>query len=201
MISKLRIIILFIVLPILSFGQLDSVLKSFTAIVNEDEIILNWIMYGGYQCNGTDILRSTDGLEFEIIGEIPGLCGDPVSDESYTFTDTSPIINSVNYYRLQLRFYGESHIISRDFFQYNENAYLILPHPVFEIGEIKFHNSSADNFILDLYSTSGQFVHTQSTNLDYFEINARELKRGIYVFVIRSESGVLIRGKIVISNI
>jgi len=201
MLFRVYIIVIFIIVPLLSFGQLDSILKVFTAIVDDDQIIINWTMAGGYQCNGTVIERSVDGETFYRIGDIPGLCGDPVSDESYSYVDTAPQINNVNFYRLNLQFYGVSFVIQRSIYDLNGGGYLILPNPIISSGRIKFENPIKEEHVLQLFSMNGQMIYIEESNEDYFILDSAIKPKGIYLFVIRSESGKFIRGKIVIGNI
>ena len=83
-------------------------------------------------CNGLGIQRSVNGLNFNTIGFIEGVCGSLTEAVRYTFTDSMPPVSSTVYYRIDLGPYGFSDITSlfvvdagsRPFHLYVSDGYL-----------------------------------------------------------------------------
>ncbi len=111
MILKVLISICFVSISYGSSAQ-ETILEKFTATEVNDDIVLNWTIEQGSTCNGIDITRSSDSLNFILIGDIEGICGDQEKSIPYTFVDENPIRNQINYYRLELGSVGSSDIIS-----------------------------------------------------------------------------------------
>ena len=95
-------------LPMSLFGQEHPILNYFSANLGDNDVYLSWEIMGGGQCNGIQILRSTDSLNYVEIGDVQGVCGSPDFAQQYDFTDESPVENSINYYRLELGVQGFS---------------------------------------------------------------------------------------------
>ena len=66
------------------------------------KVYLAWQLKAGGTCFGIQVHRSADGLNFEEIGGIEGVCGDLTNPESHSFTDDDPPVNQRVYYRLEL---------------------------------------------------------------------------------------------------
>ena len=112
-------------LPISGLAQ-HPILSDFTGFQQDSYIHLSWTFISGSQCNGTRIYRSNDGEIFQQIGEIPGICGASETPVTYSFTDSVPMPNTANYYRLELGNQGFSTILSIDYFAPAENGYSII---------------------------------------------------------------------------
>ena len=93
-------------------AQPHILLQDFSGYQQDSKITLRWTFRSGSLCEGTQIERSADGLTFNKIGEIPGICGNPGSAFTYTFVDSFPNVNTVNYYRLELGNFGFTSIIN-----------------------------------------------------------------------------------------
>lgn len=85
-------------------------LNTFSATETNGQVYLNWIIASGNTCDGVRVYRSADGIEYNQIGDIGGICGSPYSAVSYEFWDTMPLLNRISYYKLELGNLGFSHI-------------------------------------------------------------------------------------------
>lgn len=103
-------------------------LASFYGIPGENNIQLIWQTESELNCSAFDIMRSTDGLNYEMIGRIMGN-GTTNSTHTYSFQDNAPI-DGENYYMLrQLDFNG------------NENySNTISCYPITESTEFIYYN-------------------------------------------------------------
>ena len=88
------------------FAQRHPILGKFYLSENKGTVDLHWSIMEGSTCNGIQIYRSNDSIQFSKIGEISGVCGSISEEQSYTFSDVNPFRNQVNYYRLELGIHG-----------------------------------------------------------------------------------------------
>lgn len=80
----------------------------FSATQSGMVVHVNWSITEGNLCNGLGIQRSVNGLHFNTIGFIDGVCGSLTEAVRYTFTDSMPPIGTTVYYRIDLGPYGFS---------------------------------------------------------------------------------------------
>lgn len=173
----------------------DSILQSFTVSSIDNTVQLNWTIKSGNTCQGINILRSTDSLNFTEIGDIQGVCGSIDQAESYNFLDPSPPKNKRIYYRLELGFNGLSDIRSIDYFLI-EDELLIFPNPANNQATIIVKNTFREQLKLTLYSFQGELILSRLTSNERFELNLSELNSGQYIVRIQNMSNLNMEGHI-----
>ena len=99
-------------IPAGSCAVLPVELISFDAKLNEGQVNLAWATHSETDNRGFDIERSTDGVNYESIGFIPGQ-GNSVARIDYTFTDQNIKSNRQYYYRLRQVDYWDSEFYSK----------------------------------------------------------------------------------------
>ncbi|MGB6037719.1 MAG: T9SS type A sorting domain-containing protein [Cryomorphaceae bacterium] len=182
-------------------GQDGIVQLPFSATEVSGKVFLDWTMNLGQTCNGIDITRSTDNLNFEPIGNIQGICGSPFDTVSYSFIDESPVLNQINYYRLQLGNLGPSRTISVEIINLEGTGFQVRPNPFVDIGRIYFDNDRSEAHRLILISTQGSTLRELATRNDFFELNVSDLPAGAYIFRIESDDGfVKVVSKLVVAR-
>jgi hypothetical protein len=180
------------------FGQDVTILNNFNAFEAEGNVTLQWVIKSGSTCNGISIFRSTDGINFEIIGDIQGVCGNLSQPEPYSFVDVSPIKNAINCYKLELGNYGFSESVKIEIIDLAANGYQIRPHPVTTESKIYFQNKSFENFQLKLFDLNGKQIYNATTSTDFFVVNAAYLTSGMYFFRISDmNEAIRVSGKLV----
>ncbi|MBK7247105.1 MAG: hypothetical protein IPI05_05505 [Flavobacteriales bacterium] len=50
-------------------------------------VLVNWTIHGGSTCDGQDVERSTDSVNFVMVHRIQGICGSSESSTPYTWFD------------------------------------------------------------------------------------------------------------------
>ncbi|MBC7510498.1 MAG: T9SS type A sorting domain-containing protein [Ferruginibacter sp.] len=80
-------------------GVLPVALTNFTAVLHNNQTILNWATSSEINNKGYDIERSTDAAEFKKIGYLAGK-GTSNLQQQYLFIDAQPTVG-INYYRLK----------------------------------------------------------------------------------------------------
>ena len=184
-----------------SFSQNNLILDSFSAFETEGIVHLDWVIKSGNTCNGIIIQRSVDSINFSIIGNITGVCGNLSSPQPYKYVDETPLKNSVNYYRLELGGFGFSKAIAVEVIDYGTKEYQVRPNPFNAEAKIYFKNPEKEVLNFSLIDLNGSVLYSLFTNDDYLEINAREMTDGFYPFIISTKTGiVIITGKILVQH-
>ena len=182
MIMKILIsIITLYLIPLTSFSQeADDVLTKFFAVQQDETVYLRWTMKAGSTCEDTYVERSADGLSYERIGLIGGICGSPDQDITFDFTDTMPLVNRMSHYRLLLGYFGYTSPKTVEFVRYNDKGYFLGPNPFYDYTRIAFENKDNDVFHLIVSDMQGRKVLEKMTTGDEFLITREELRAGIY---------------------
>ena len=128
--------LLFIGVSLQGFSQEHEILSYFFGLIKDDLIILKWGITGGNTCNGILINHSVDDINYEQVGEIPGICGSQIAEVPYTFIHDSPVSGQKNYYKLELGLQGSSTPLIITFFNTGQEGYLLFPNPGSEVLQI-----------------------------------------------------------------
>ena len=174
------------------FGQ--SRVQNLSAIQFKQSILINFIISSGNDCAGYQIQRSTDSVNFDILYDYSGICGNQPEAQPISFTDEVPVKNAINYYRVLIPPADYSRITSVIFSDISEKGYLLYSNPVIQ-NLVILSNSSKGK--LTLYNQTGNFIneYTPNENGLYIE-DLSSLQSGIYYFIIQSNVGKNINGKI-----
>ena len=171
-----------------SFGQ--SILSDFDIDLNQGKVLLAWTIKSGNICNGIEIYRSTfnDSVGFAIIEEIQGVCGDLSAPVAYTFTDQSPVLNTVNYYKLHLGGQEYSQVLNVEVVQIPSNSYLLRPNPIYGTSDLLFENANNENIELKIYDDFGSIIYKEQTNGNRFILDSNSVSSGLYYFTIENQA-------------
>jgi len=193
------IIVLFCIFHFECTAQEGIVQLRFSAAESNGKVFLDWTMNFGETCNGIDIARSSDSLNFTSIGGIQGICGSPTDSVRYSFLDESTVANKTNYYRLFMGNLGFSQVVSVEVTDLEGKSSQVRPNPISNTGRIEFSNDRNRNHTLEILSRSGQIENRLTTREEFFTLDASSLKDGFYIFRILDENSSLISaGKLVI---
>jgi len=176
-------------------------LNTFSASETNGKVYLHWIISSGNTCDGVRVFRSSDGVQYNQIGEISGICGSPYSDVSYEYWDTLPLLNTTSYYKLELGNLGFSLVETLQIYDFSIQSYQLVPHPFSTGGTITFKNPSFEMARLRIFNLHGHLVLEDEQNDNKFQIPVGILKAGIYVFeIVTSERKFLAKGKLIVTN-
>ncbi len=196
-----RLVFLISFLFFIQVGLSQTILDAFAVQESRGGVLVSWTIGKGQTCNGIDILRSTDSLNFNVIGDIEGVCGDSAIAVSYTFNDENPPRNKEIYYRLQLGVVETSEILSIRVLDYGDNGYLAMPNPFYIETNIFFRNDDQSIHDLEIFDIQGRLVRKMTARTEQFTVPKEELNAGLYVFVITSRSSSdRISGKLLVQN-
>lgn len=164
-------------------------LISFSGASVEKGIQLEWATSSEINNSHFLIQRSSDGNEFNTIGQLEG-AGQSNRLLMYNFLDESPL-DSYNYYRLiQVDFDGKetiSNMISVGFSPTKENNIQVYPNPTKTGDVIKVGIENGEReFTVNILNTSGNFVDAIKANDSFVYIQTAGMKPGLYIFQVLS---------------
>ncbi len=183
-------------------------LTSFTAVINNDGVLLNWNTSTETNNNGFEIEKSEEGNDFYMIGFVKG-AGTSTESHSYSYTDKLvPGSNATIYYRLkQIDFNGKftySKVISLDVnfpegFDLSQNY----PNPFNPATTIEFSINRSGKASMRIYDLLGNLIDeifNEDKEPGRYKItyDASELSSGIYVYQLQSGSNEMSRKMILL---
>ena len=164
-------------------AQEHPFLSAYTLTELPKGVLVNWTIHGGSTCDGQEVQRSSDSLNFTTVHLIQGICGSPESSTPYTWFDPSPPELSKVFYRLKLGFDGYSSVRSVFFRQLNESTQRLFPNPVElaatlvvdvplnTVVDLRIHNA-AGSVVLERLAQPGPSL----------EMNLSGLPAGLYFY-------------------
>jgi len=152
-------------------SQSHYLLDNISAIKDKERVIINWTIKKGSSCIGIGIFRSTNATDYEVIGEIKGVCGSTEFAQAYHFIDENPIKNKTNYYVLEMGFSGKTApALAVQFVDVGTNKSKVIPNPLSGFGRIYFENPNNEYHTLSIFDAIGKRVIQYKSNEDYFKI-------------------------------
>lgn len=170
-------------------AQNEDVIGYFNASEFNGKVLLTWSIKQGNTCNGVQVLRSTDSINFAPIGSINGVCGSTLEEVPYELTDVNPIKNERNYYRLSLGGIGFSWIVSAEVIDISSNNYLLRPNPISDSSELHFQNDASNTIEISIFNQSGVRVKAYSTIEEKVVLSKSDYSKGVYFFTIIDSVG------------
>ena len=185
---KKALSVLFIFIATMVSSQ--TILDDFALDLNQGKVLLAWTIKSGSVCNGIQIYRSStaDSVNFDLIEDIQGVCGDLSSPVAYTFTDEDPMPNQVNYYKLLLGGQEFSEVLGIEVLLIPSNSYLLKPHPVTISSSLYFYNSNNNDVELKVFDDFGSIIYKNQTNSNRFILDSSMISSGLYYFTLENKS-------------
>ena len=184
----IRIFSVFLLVFCFSTGKAQF-LAGFSALQQNKNIELNIVIAGGNTCNGINILRSTDGINFEPVGDIAGICGSSTEDVFYSYTDTDPVPNVINYYRLDLITLGYSSIINIRYVDVEYGKLLIHPNPIQQKASVYLQAGNSDLSSYRIIDRFGRILRqVDGIRGNFFELQREDLPPGLYYLEVQTGS-------------
>ncbi len=198
----MRILALISVILSLGFAvRSQSILSSFDIGLSQGNVLLAWTIKSGSTCNGMQVFRSQDSVNFVLIEDIQGVCGSLSSSVSYTFTDHTPILNAVNYYKIDFGGQEQSSILGIEVINVLSNSFVLRPNPVTGASDLYFENDNQNEVVLKVFDDFGDVIYKSQTNSNKFVLDSTSFSDGLYYFSLENmKSRNIINGKAVIVN-
>lgn len=153
-------------------------------------VINSWETFSENSCDYFEIMRSSDGFNWEPIGKVKG-AGNSTQIQSYSFSDRSPL-KGISYYRLdQYDFNGEVNSSGIRSVSNNSmhSAISIYPNPASELISVK---SSKEIKEVSVHAITGEklFSVQKSSAIQTLQIDISTLSSGVYFIRSESESAI-----------
>jgi Secretion system C-terminal sorting domain len=196
---KHKLLLFFLLTFNSAYSQQDTIFRYINASQTEDGVLLSFTIRGGITCTGVKVERSSDGISFKEIYEYSGVCGSTSFDESYSFLDTGAVKNHVNYYRLELGSLGIfSTTLSVLYLDFSGDGVVVAPQPCSGECKIWFKNFSNEEFEIVVYNSEGRQSARDITTGNCFDISAKTLAPGVYLFTIQRDSQTKYSGRLLV---
>lgn len=163
------------------------ILRYFDGTVYQETVRLSWAISAGNTCLGTNIQRSVDGIFYENIAVIAGVCGSPDVDVQYVFTDEAPVENQMSYYRLELGTQGFSTPIAVEYIPLNGKGFNLRYDRLSNTAFVHFENNERNQVDFNLYTISGRILLTGQTTSNVIEINMSGMPAQLFVLTIQHD--------------
>ena len=192
-----KMLVFFLLLSAGMQAQEHPIISFFTARTVSDNVLLTWNIVGGNNCNGIEIEHSADGQNFQIVGNIPGICGEQAEDEPYTFLHEKPVENHVNYYRLKLGGQGFTTPLAHNFYKVGEDGFTFFPNPSQENIQIYISDQYPDAQ-LEIIDMNGKVVFDGQVQAGVLEdVSLLGLNSGNYIIRLRNENKLISSKKMI----
>jgi len=189
---------------LIAFGynaNTQTILGDFDIDQSNGKVLLAWTIKSGSICNGMQIFRSKDSVDFVLIEDIQGVCGDLSSSVSYTYTDQTPILNNYNYYKINFGGLEDSNILGIEVINILSNSYLLKPNPVTGASDLYFENDNQSEVVLKVFDDFGDVIYLKETQANKFTLDSTSFSSGMYYFSLENKTTRnVINGKAVILN-
>lgn len=189
---------------LIAFGynaNTQTILGDFDIDQSNGKVLLAWTIKSGSVCNGMQIFRSKDSVNFVLIEDIQGVCGDLSSSVSYTYTDQTPILNNYNYYKINFGGLEDSNILGIEVINILSNSYLLKPNPVTGASDLYFENDNQNDVVLKVFDDFGDVIYLEETQANKFTLDSISFSSGMYYFSLENKTTRnVINGKAVILN-
>jgi hypothetical protein len=180
-------------------AQPDPLLEHFSVIKNDGRVLLNWVTRPGTTCEGVDVMRSTDSLNYELIYHYAGICGGPNTAMSYSYLDEHPVSNYRNFYRLELGRVGTTGVRAIEVVDLRNQGYQVRPNPIVATSKVYFDNPNREPYQLFLINTTGIVQAQWETREESIDLKATDFQPAMYFLRIQDSDGkVKAQGKVLI---
>jgi hypothetical protein len=169
-------------------------LDEFNFFKSGNQVFVRFSISAGNTCEGIRIWRATRSDSFQIIHEIPGICGSDSVSLLYVEEDKNPVFNQPVLYKLQFGTFGFSDTLSGFLVNTRGNGHLSIRKN--DDIYLFFENPTQTEMNLKLYEPGGKVISESYTQSESFVFRSKNLPKGIVYFLIRnSKSGISSLGK------
>lgn len=145
------------------------------------QVQLDVTLSAGFTCNGIQILRSADSLQFETIGLFGGVCGDSSESVSYRFIDEQPLLNQRSYYTLLLGGRIPTEILSIVVDDFGKQLFRFGPNPADAEVRLRYRNEQQQLFRVELLGLNGLPLRIETSQTEEITLPTADLPAGLYL--------------------
>lgn len=176
-----------------SYAQ--SRIQELTATQYNQNVVISYFISAGNTCSGYQILKSNDSLNFNVVYDYAGICGESSKAQNITFSDESPEKNKKNYYKVLIQPSDYSDVISIFFVDFSEKGYILMQNPITNNLSILSNSNSS---VLKIYNQTGNLIQSHTPNQQgLYQEDVSSLGCGMYYFMIENAKGKPLQGKFI----
>jgi hypothetical protein len=180
-----------------TFLHAQLAIIAFEAKQINNTVQLQWTVGRGNTCQDLEVQQSFDGIHFTTIYTYLGICGEATFDQTYSWTQQNPQLNTDNFYRLNTSTGVVSDTITLHIIGYNEQGFLLSPNPAQNETTLFFYNPANQNYQAELFTAEGKIVFTSEKTTGNFIRIARPAGPGAtFFFRLIPENGETQTGRI-----
>jgi len=187
-------------------GTLPVKLVSFTGEKVKNTNELYWITASEINSDYFEVLRSSDGVNFESIGKVNG-AGNSVELLNYVFVDYAPL-NGMNYYKLaQYDFDGANETFNTIAINHGQNEFKLIslyPNPVSSYITMNFQASTPGMYFLNILDDQGKELYSAiiagMVGENQFNLSTGSYSSGNYFLRVVSPKNETITNKVVVQH-
>jgi len=179
--------LVFLLCVLSGFCQAQRIV-SFNVYPFNNAVTAKFTLSAGPQCTGFLLQHGTDSLNMVTVFDFPGVCGDFNANTDYSATHNGPLLNQINYYRIQLQIpFENSSVRAIQVGQVTQSTMYAFPNPLTDgsAGTISFRLVNTNNIkvVGKLFSQGGLPLRevVLTTKGEIAEIDINELREGLYV--------------------
>jgi hypothetical protein len=172
---------------LISVAQLSAQrIQNFQLILTNTIVSVRFSVSAGSQCAGYNVLHSVDSLNYYPIYNYGGICGDLNTKQDYKYDHYSPVLDAVNFYKIELTALETSPPQRIYVPSSPKTSMLLYPNPIYFIGEqLNFRIFNAPNqiyygYILHHNGHNRKEIIVETYN-ETAAINVHDLPNGVYV--------------------
>ena len=196
----MKIIISFFLTAFCYVGlQSQTVFKDVTAIQFGDSILVDWTLTGGNTCYDMYLKRAEDGITFENIFSVSGVCGG-ATDQYYNFIDSEGLKSGTTYSYKITASNGtlESEAVNIQYINAGDVQIFVYPNPTTSDINITIDNKYTPRFLVEFYGADGQLISKSMQYENLFTLNTDQMSSNPYLIKITTEDGVVFGQKIIV---
>jgi len=175
-------------------------LISFSAVVDDQNVNLNWQTASETNSDYFEIERSNDGFTFQSVGHV-NAAGSSSTLINYSFTDWYAV-DSLTYYRLS-EVDNDGKSSSRSIVTVDRNKsseFSVYPNPINNDLHIFFNSAESKRITLSIADVMGRIVYKKENTIASQTIQLDQLEQGIYFLTIDMENANTFLRKIIKKN-
>lgn len=193
--------VVFILNALIVKAQNPAMLTTFEVNKYQNSILIDWEIAGGNLCSGLKVEHSTDSINFITVYDYPGVCGNSITSERYSFIHNNPVSNVRNYYRINLNSNGNSDIIGITFIKLEETGYALFPMPLESKSKLYYSNDNNAAVNFTVFNSSGIIVLTkEAIKENEIDLGHFTFPIGLYYFKIAVGENSPIEGKFIVAK-
>lgn len=177
------------ILPITILFVLSSKaqrISDFDLYQSEKGVVVKFYIEPGASCSGYSVLYCTDSLNYNVVYNDPGICGNQPVKEVKTYIHKDPAAGQKNFYRVRLEPFVEVSDPKSIFVKGAENERLVMyPNPLFSgMNELNFkvpddHITRISGTLFDQYGKQLEGFQLKQES-DHWSFNTEHLNNGLY---------------------